>query len=250
MRKVWIGGAIVGAVLALAGMVMAQSFTDVNTPQYYGKTGIPAAYSVIDANFALIESGTVDGSFDELTVNNTLTAISTNDATTNVIITVNGAVDGETIADDTIDEDSIDFTDVTGADLTLTDCTDITASGAISLTDTGAAGDAVITATGGEAKEGQIKIEADNGDDPDDTVILAVDTSGNLDIRGTDGTNDVVVIDASTGTIDADGNLIAKGGQVYLASNDEYFDVINTTQLVFIANNGATTNVIDADITN
>ena len=33
-------------------------------------------------------------------------------------------------------------------------------------------------------------------------------------------------------------------------SATEYFDVINTTQLVFIANSGATTNVIDADITN
>jgi hypothetical protein len=54
----------------------AQTFTDVNTPQYWGKTGIPALTAAVDANNAMIEGGTVDASFDEVTVNNTLTAIS------------------------------------------------------------------------------------------------------------------------------------------------------------------------------
>ena len=62
---------------------------------------------------------------------NTITAVSTNGATTNVIVTVDGVIDGETIKDDTIDDDSIDLADVTGADLTLTDCTAVTASGAV-----------------------------------------------------------------------------------------------------------------------
>jgi len=120
-------------------MVFAQSFRDINSPQYYGKTKIKKAYAVVDANFALIEGGTVDGSFDELTVNNTLTAVSTNDATTNVIITVNGVVDGETLADNSVDSDAMDpsqtaFTLVSNAalvvvaeDLRITDDADVTA---------------------------------------------------------------------------------------------------------------------------
>ncbi len=89
---------------------------------------------VTQANAALdaIEDR-IDGTSEvtSLTVGGAVTVISTNDAVTNVIVTVDGVIDGETIKDDTIDDDSIDFADVTGADLTLTDCTAITASGNI-----------------------------------------------------------------------------------------------------------------------
>jgi hypothetical protein len=44
-----------------------------------------------------------------------------------------GGYDGELIQNDTIDDDSIDFADVTGADLTLTDCSAITATGALGI---------------------------------------------------------------------------------------------------------------------
>jgi hypothetical protein len=53
MRKCLIG---VG-VVAVAVVALAADYTDIASPQYYGKTGIPAAYAVIDANNALIEAG-------------------------------------------------------------------------------------------------------------------------------------------------------------------------------------------------
>jgi len=43
-------------LVAVASSVHAQSFTDVDKAQYWGKTGIPALTKVIDANFALIEA--------------------------------------------------------------------------------------------------------------------------------------------------------------------------------------------------
>jgi len=46
---------------------------------------------------------------DALTLGDTLTVVSTNGATTNVIITTGAQVDGETVADNTIDSDSIDW---------------------------------------------------------------------------------------------------------------------------------------------
>lgn len=112
-------GLILLALLALAaGNVTGGSlFTDVAshaTPKMVTQinTALDALEDSIDGTTAMA-SPVVQG---------TLTAISTNSATTNVIITVDGVVDGETIGDDTIDDDSIDFGDVTGADLTLTDC--------------------------------------------------------------------------------------------------------------------------------
>lgn len=58
------------AVLATFGVLVGlAAFTDINSPQYYGKTGIPKAYSAIDANFAAIESGTQAGAFTTLTIN-------------------------------------------------------------------------------------------------------------------------------------------------------------------------------------
>ena len=104
---------IIIASMLLAALAHAQSFTDIASPQYYGKTKLAKAYAAIDANFAQIESGS-DVSYGALTVTESITAISTNGATTNVVVTVDGELDGETVADDSIDEDSIDFG--TGAD--------------------------------------------------------------------------------------------------------------------------------------
>jgi hypothetical protein len=41
----------------LAGVVLAQSYTDVSSPTYWGKTGAKALTDALDANFALIENG-------------------------------------------------------------------------------------------------------------------------------------------------------------------------------------------------
>jgi hypothetical protein len=53
-KQSWISVAIVALV---AGIVSAVSFTDVNSAQFWGKTGIPAITEAVDANFALIEAG-------------------------------------------------------------------------------------------------------------------------------------------------------------------------------------------------
>jgi len=109
------------ALLSLvAGVVMAQSFTDINSPQYYGKTKIPKAYAAIDANFAQVESGS-SPSYADLTITSTLTAISTNGATTNVIVTVDGVVDAAKVQGAYSD-----------ADGTMT-ISNITANGSISV---------------------------------------------------------------------------------------------------------------------
>ena len=50
---------LVASLMGLGAVVTAATFTDINSPQYYGKINIPKAYSALDANFAAMES--VDG---------------------------------------------------------------------------------------------------------------------------------------------------------------------------------------------
>lgn len=71
------------------------------------------------------------------TIGGSVTAISTNNATTNVIVTVDAVIDGEHIKNDTIDDDALDFADITGADLTLTDCGVITGTVVVGSTSIG-----------------------------------------------------------------------------------------------------------------
>ena len=54
MRKCLIG---ISVLVMIGGLVLAADLGEINTPQYYGKTGIPDAYAVIDANSALIDAG-------------------------------------------------------------------------------------------------------------------------------------------------------------------------------------------------
>jgi hypothetical protein len=153
-------------VLCFVGLAFSGSlFTDV-TSQYgpSQNTQINAALDALEDNL----DGTTP--LTAPVVKGTLTLISTNSATTNVVGTVDGELDGETLEDDSVDDDAIDFSSVTGADLTLTDCTAVTASGAV------------------------------------------------------------------------------YGSTVGFSAATGFFQVIGT-QLVFIANSGAATNVIDADIT-
>lgn len=130
-----------------------------------------------ESRVAALEAGTLSSG---ATVSGTYTAISTNGASTNVLVTVDGEIDGEYIADDTIDNDSIDWSDMT----------DLTTDGVVEQIDS----TAVATVTAGAA-----------------AGATAYQPNGT--------------------------NLLTEG----------YFDVVNTTQLVFIAS--GVTNVIDADIT-
>jgi len=61
---IWIG--VIALLLVAAGMFAA--FTDIASPQYYGKINIPKAYTALDANFATLESGGSDISVGALTV--------------------------------------------------------------------------------------------------------------------------------------------------------------------------------------
>ena len=54
MRKVYFGALM---LMGLVGILYAASFTDIDTPQYYGKTADHKRNEAIDANFALVESG-------------------------------------------------------------------------------------------------------------------------------------------------------------------------------------------------
>jgi hypothetical protein len=144
MRSIKVSGwFLVAAVAAVAVFVWAESFTDVNSAQYWGKTGLPALTQAIDANFAMIE----DGLSGEPVSATTLAASGATTLSGSVTVIGGGVttrwdnaaslIDGEVIANDTIDDDSIDFADVTGADLTLTDCGAIAASGDVDANATG-----------------------------------------------------------------------------------------------------------------
>jgi len=52
MKKV-----MVLAMVMVAGLAIAQSFTDVDTTKHQGKTGLKDLITVLDANFALVEGG-------------------------------------------------------------------------------------------------------------------------------------------------------------------------------------------------
>ena len=58
MKQIKVSGwFLVAALAAVGAFVGAESFTDVNSAQYWGKTGLPALTAAIDANFAMIEDG-------------------------------------------------------------------------------------------------------------------------------------------------------------------------------------------------
>ncbi|MFH1602660.1 MAG: hypothetical protein ABIH03_02000, partial [Pseudomonadota bacterium] len=54
-------------IATLAGVALGQTFTDVNTSQYWGKTGIPKLTEALDANFEELETG---GTLQPLVVSN------------------------------------------------------------------------------------------------------------------------------------------------------------------------------------
>jgi hypothetical protein len=93
-------------VLCLGGLALAE-ITTINSPQYYGKTNIPKAYGVIDANFSAITSGVGAGS-TSLSVTNgqpvtvsgsfyVLTGIGGANDTTNTVTLSNPTAAGQTL---------------------------------------------------------------------------------------------------------------------------------------------------------
>ena len=94
------GRKIFFAALLAAGVCFGQTHTDINSPQYYGKTGIPKAYAAIDANFAQVESGSALTPAS-VTVPGTGLII-TGSSATSTVGTAAGYLDGGVIADGTI----------------------------------------------------------------------------------------------------------------------------------------------------
>jgi hypothetical protein len=71
-RHKWISVAIV--LVGVIGIsIAAQSFTTLNSPQYWGKTGIPALTSALDTNFSAMSS-TSDVTYNTVTVTGTCSA--------------------------------------------------------------------------------------------------------------------------------------------------------------------------------
>jgi hypothetical protein len=96
-NSLWIVALFVGVLGA-----SAQSFTDINSPRYYGKTADKARNSVIDANLALLEaasasvadSGTISVSSGSVIVTGTGGA---NDTTNTVTISAGASSIGATV---------------------------------------------------------------------------------------------------------------------------------------------------------
>lgn len=71
--------------LGLAGSAMAATFTDVNVTRYHGKTSLKELTEALDANFTMLEGGTIN-----LKLLAPLTLVTTNGAETNIIFHVLG----------------------------------------------------------------------------------------------------------------------------------------------------------------
>jgi len=117
-----------------------------------------------------------------------------------------------------------------------------------SLTLTNALSSTIATIWGGETNDAVCRLYADQGDDAADKWSIESETADN-DLSFVQDTTEEFKVE-SDGDAKATGDLYALGGELYMAASDQYWAIRSTTQLVFIANSGATTNVIDVDITN
>lgn len=97
-----------------------------------------------------------------------------------------------------------------------------------------ASGPGVLTIQGNETNEAYIALEADDGDDADDTARIAMGTDGTLDFRGTDGTNDVATLDMSTGDLVLDGD-VTTGDDGFIGDDLTVYGTATTTNLSVIA---------------
>ena len=144
MRK-WIG--TIAVLLVAAGMYAA--FTDINSPQYYGKINIPKSHEAIDANFAKLESGVGAGA----------TALSVTNAQAVTVAAGVYVVSGIGGANNTTNTITLAAPTVAGQKVTLLAAT--ATSNLIAIADSG-----TVAASGG--------IELDGNDT---AVLQAVDTS-------------------------------------------------------------------------
>jgi hypothetical protein len=115
-------------------------------------------------------------------------------------------------------------------------------SNSITLTHGSAA--ATISAIGFEGSVASLVLDADQGDDNDDTWTIDSETDGQLSFS--QHTTEEMMLDAE-GDLFVTGDLTVTGGDIFmLSSTNGRFAFQDNTQLVFIA--GIITNVLDSDI--
>jgi hypothetical protein len=93
MRKSYLIGVAVFMASLVGFGIAAQSFTTVNTSQYWGKTGIPALTSAIDANFSALTT-TDDVTFNNITATSNIIAGGSVDAD-NVTVDAGAGIDNQ-----------------------------------------------------------------------------------------------------------------------------------------------------------
>ncbi len=74
---------LASGVIPLVSVLAETPFTDINSPQYYGKTGIPKAYQAIDANFEMLAT---------TPTNDNLVILGDLDVGSNVTVGINGNI--------------------------------------------------------------------------------------------------------------------------------------------------------------
>lgn len=165
------------AAAMLAGAALATSFTDLNNATYWGKTGIKKLTETLDANFALIEAGSIVAGTTSFTVSGT------EGGNASAIL---DADEGDDNADtwtirSTAADNDLDFLNHTSTVFSLNSSGLATSVAGVTITD--ADGAAVFTATGFEANNASLVLDADEGDDAADTwTVTSAAADNDLDI--------------------------------------------------------------------
>ena len=81
--------ALILSIVALSGIAIAATFTDVNSSTYWGKTAIPKLTEALDANFTIIETGS------SAVYSNTTATVTAS----NVVVGANATITGEAVVD-------------------------------------------------------------------------------------------------------------------------------------------------------
>lgn len=181
-------------ILALAALPAFALFTDVDNAEYWGKTGIKKLTEALDANFAQIEAGT-------WTIDAGPTATLTGEEAGNSTLILD-ADQGDDNPDtwtirSTAATNALDILNHTTVAASMDTAGVLTTIGGVTITD--ADGAAVVTATGYEANNASLVLDADQGDDNADTwTVTSAAADNDLDLINHTST---VVSFTSTGAI-------------------------------------------------
>jgi len=165
MKMKWIAGVL---FLVTCGVIVGicATFTDVNSAQYWGKTAMPSLTSVIDANNALIEAGTItqnqllleNGEIVDNGTDADITITFDDDATTLGQVIIGSSINATNLADNDVieiigraDDSASNDTDYATIQLKATDVTSATEDGQILLQGQTAGSEATFLTIGSSA---------------------------------------------------------------------------------------------------